>query len=131
MKRGVGLDTCVVLRLLTGVPEDQFARARGFLGECQRIGETVLVCDLVVAEVYHALLYYYDVPKRVALDTLRAFLSSPGVRCTGCAGEILKEYRGTGAGLVDRLTRANLLTQTDRLVSFDRDFCRLGGVQAL
>jgi len=131
VKRGVGLDTCVVLRLLTGVPEEQFARARGFLGECQRVGELVLVSDLVVAEVYHALLYYYDVPKRVALDTLRAFLGSSGVRCTGYAREILKGYRGTGAGLVDRLIRADLLTQTDRLVSFDKDFCRLEGVQAL
>jgi predicted nucleic acid-binding protein len=131
MKRGVGVDTCVVLRLLTGVPEAQFARACSFLGECQHRGEPVLVSDLVVSEVYHALLYYYDVPKRVALDSLRSFLCSPGVRCTGYAGEILKEYRGLGAGLVDRLIRAELLAQAERLVSFDKDFCRLGGVQAL
>ena len=50
MKRGVGVDTCVVVRLLTGVPEDQYARACGFLGECQRQDEPVLVSDLVVAE---------------------------------------------------------------------------------
>jgi hypothetical protein len=33
--------------------------------------------------------------------------------------------------LADRLIRADLLKHTDRLVSFDKDFCRLPNVHAL
>ena len=85
MTPGVGIDTCVVLRLLTGLPEDQAQRARTFLETCARKNVSVLVSDLVTAEAYHALIYFYEVPKKTALDTLRAFLNSPGVRATGCA----------------------------------------------
>jgi len=131
MKSGVGLDSCVVLRLLTGLPQEQFVRARDFLEECQRTGEQVWVNDLVVAEVYHALIYYYDIPPKTALDALRKFLTSPNVRCAGHATEMLAECRGTGAGLGDRLIRADLLDRVDRLVSFDKDFCRLAGVQTI
>lgn len=131
MRRGVGVDTCVVLRLLTGVPEAQFVRARGFFEECQRAGEPVLISDLVVTEVYHALLYYYDVPRRRALDTLRDFLRSPGVRCTGHARDVVENDPGSGVGLVDRLIRADLLEHADRLVTFDKEFCRLDGVRAV
>ena len=131
MRPNVGIDTCVVLRLLTGLPEEQASRARAFLVTCAQKGRRVLVSDLIVAEAYHALVYYYDVPKKVALDTLRAFLCTPGIHGTGNAAGVLADYQGTGAGLVDRLILADLLVHADRLVSFDKDFCRLPGVHAL
>ena len=131
MKTAVGIDTCVVLRLLTGLPEDQADRAGRFFAECRQQDVAILVNDLVVAEVYHALIYFYDVPKAQALAKLQAFLTTPGVLCRGHAPAVLVTYDGKGAGLVDRLIRADLLKQTDRLVSFDKDFCRLPGVHAL
>ncbi|MGI6099175.1 MAG: type II toxin-antitoxin system VapC family toxin [Lentisphaerae bacterium] len=130
MKKVVGIDTCVVLRLLTGLPEDQADRARLFYSDCMQQGVGILVNDLIVAEVYHALIYFYDVPKAQALARLQAFLTTPGVLCRGHAPAVLATYDGKGAGLVDRLIRADLLKQTDRLVSFDKDFCRLPGVHA-
>lgn len=69
--------------------------------------------------------------KKEALDTLRAFLRTPGIHCTGNASGVLADYQGTGAGLADRLIRADLLNHTDSLVSFDKDFCRLPGIHAL
>ncbi|MDD5706576.1 MAG: hypothetical protein PHR35_11670 [Kiritimatiellae bacterium] len=131
MKTTVGIDTCVVLRLLMGVPADQASRAYRFFSDCMRNGVVLLVDDLVVTEVYHALLYFYGVPKGRALDTLRAFLATPGVRCQGNAPDVLASYHGTGAGLADRLILADLREQANHLVSFDRDFCRLPGVRAL
>jgi hypothetical protein len=32
--KAVGIDTCVVLRLLVGLPEDQATRAKAFLDAC-------------------------------------------------------------------------------------------------
>jgi len=131
MTQGVGIDTCVVLRLLTGLPEDQAQRARTFLETCARKNVRVLASDLVVAEAYHALIHFYEVPKKTALDTLRALLNSPGIHATGSAPSVLADYQGTGAGLAERLIRSDLLKHTDRVVSFDKDFCRLPGVHAL
>lgn len=131
MKAAIGIDTCVVLRLLMGLPEDQASRATRFFSDCVRKGVPLLVNDLIIAEVYHALLYFYDVPREKALETLRAFLATPGIQCQGNASDVLESYHGKGAGLTDRLIRADLLKHTDRLVSFDKDFCRLPNVHAL
>lgn len=131
MTKRVGIDTCVVLRLLTGVPEDQAHRAQALLNACARQGTCLLVSDLVVAEAYHALIYYYEVPKKTAVETLRSFLLAPGVHPTGNAPGVLAAYHGTGAGLVDRLIQADYRRETAHIVSFDHDFCRLDGVQAL
>ncbi|MFA5203344.1 MAG: hypothetical protein WC708_02970 [Lentisphaeria bacterium] len=62
---------------------------------------------------------------------MRAFLRSPGVHTTGNAPRVLALYHGTGAGLVDRLILADYHRGTHHVVSFDKDFCRLDGVQEL
>lgn len=129
--KAVGIDTCVVLRLLVGEPEHQAARAKAFLDECYYDGVGVCVSDLVVAESYHALIYHYDVPKLRAAAVLREFLSSPMVTTTGHAMRVVLSYTGTGAGLVDRLIRAELLDHAYEVKTFDRDFARLENVKLL
>jgi len=54
----VGLDTSVVLRLLTGEPELQARRALAELDALASSGAVPLVSDLVVSEVYFALQYH-------------------------------------------------------------------------
>ena len=129
--KAVGIDTCVVLRLLTGLPEDQAARARAFLERCYCDGIDVCVSDMVTAESYHALIYHYDVPKIRAVEVLRDFLSSPMITTTGHALAVIRSYTGTGAGLVDRLVRADLLDHAHEIRTFDRDFASLANVKLL
>lgn len=59
----IGLDTSVVLRLLVGVPAAQARAAQRRLERAIERGESVIVCDLVIAEAYYALQFHYDVPK--------------------------------------------------------------------
>ncbi len=40
-------------------------------------------------------------------------------------------YQGSGAGLVDRLIRAELLEHTYEIRTFDRDFAKLENVEML
>ena len=101
--KAVGIDTCVVLRLLVGEPEEQAVRAKAFIDACYYDGIDVCVSDMVVAESYHALIYHYGVPKPKAVETLRSFLSAPMITATGHAMPVVMSYNGTGAGLVDRL----------------------------
>lgn len=129
--KAVGIDTCVVLRLLIGEPERQAEAARQFVERCHYTGVDVCVSDMVVAEVCHALIYHYGVPKREAARVLGEFLGSPMVTPTGHAMSVLSAYEGTGAGLVDRLIRMDLLNHAHEITTFDRDFARLGNVTLL
>ena len=44
--QGVGLDTSVVLRILTGTPEEQYTRALAFLRQAREERTPVFVSDL-------------------------------------------------------------------------------------
>jgi predicted nucleic acid-binding protein len=129
--KAVGVDTCVVLRLLVGEPEDQARQAKAYVEQCYYNGTEVCVSDLVVAESYHALIYHYEVPKLRAVEALRDLLGSPMITTTGHALPVVMSYQGTGAGMVDRLIRAELLDHTYEIKTFDRDFAKLDNVVLL
>ncbi len=129
--KAVGIDTCVVLRLLVGEPRPQAETARQFVERCYYEGVDVCVSDMVVSEAYHALIHHYGVPKRQAVETLRGFLASPMITPTGHAMSVVSTYEGTGAGLVDRLIRMDLLNHAHEVKTFDRDFSRLENVTLL
>lgn len=129
--KSVGLDTCVVLRLLIGEPEEQAKSAFNFLEECYFSKTKVFVSDIVVVEAYHAICHHYEVPRKKAAQVLLDFLSSPMITPTGHALTVLSDYKGTGAGLVDRLIRSDLLDHAHEIVTFDKDFAKLPNISLL
>ncbi|HEY5441835.1 MAG TPA: PIN domain-containing protein [Gemmatimonadaceae bacterium] len=129
----VGLDTSVVLRLLTGTPPHQAETARGLLASAQ---EPVTLSDLVVGETYFALRHHYAVPHADAVRPLTALLSDPRVRGSGVARAVLAEASSRGPaksrpGLIDRLIHADYGRDDLQLVTFDRDLARIPGVRLL
>ncbi len=129
--KALGLDTSVVLRLLVGEPKKQATAAQKVLNQCFLDGTQVFVSDMVVGETYHALIYHYETTKQEAVAALLKLLTSPMISTTGHAIAVLSEYRGTGAGLMDRLIRTDLLEQADEVVTFDKDFAKLPNVKIL
>lgn len=127
----IGLDTSVVLRLLTGLPENQATNAREFLTSAHDEKVMPVVSDLVVAETYYALCYHYEVPKRDAVRQLRAFLESGWVEPVGIALTALSETQGGQVGLVDRMIRQQSLQNGHDLVTFDSRLSRLPHVRLL
>ena len=67
----IGLDTSVVLRLLTGVPAKHADAARTMLTASR---ETICISDLVVSETYFALRHHYAVPHADAAHAMAALL---------------------------------------------------------
>ena len=91
----IGLDTSVVLRLLVGVPEAQARAAQRRLEHAIEQGESVIVCDLVIAEAYYALQFHYDVPKAEARRMLMRFVRSGVVTVEPReAEEVLGRHQG-------------------------------------
>ena len=126
-----GLDTSVILRLLTGEPETQALAAKEFVLNCADKGISLQVSDLAVGESYYALTYHYGAAKAAAVSSLLDLLTSPMMSPTGQAVEVLRDYRATGAGLMDRLIRADYLREADTVVTFDRHFAKLSQVTRL
>lgn len=129
----VGLDTSVVLRLLIGEPEVQ---ARCALDEVQRLtgrGDTLLMSDLVVSEVYFALQYHYGVPKAEALRLIGTFLADSGIKAQGAAATVLKvpNLASANPGFVDRLIHAEYMQSAKEMVTFEKAGARLMGVRVL
>jgi len=101
----IGLDTSVVVRLVVGLPEAQARAARRRLEQALERSERVVVCDVVLAETYHALHHHYGVPKSEARSILERFAKS-GVVTIEPADAVGALEAKSGAGLVDRLIHA-------------------------
>ena len=128
-----GLDTSVVLRLLTGMPENL---AQCALSEVQRKiehGDTLLVSDLVVSEAYFALQHHYGMPKAEALDLLSSFLCETGIKALGAAVSVLAtpNLASANPGFVDRLIHAEYRRQAGETLTFEKAAGRLPGTRVL
>lgn len=130
----VGLDTSIVVRLLSGQPEDLAAVALRDLRKRQRARDRVLVSDLVLAETYYALQYHYGATKKATLDALRAFFEAPSIEGTGEITEVLATpgLESAKPGLIDRLIhRAYLHSGAEKILTFEKAAAKLPGVRVL
>lgn len=128
-----GLDTTIVVRLLSGDPPGQAEIARQTLASLKAGGEIPMVDDLAVAEAYFALWYHYGIPKAEVLAALKRLLESGDVIPTGLAANILKIEHLAAAkpGFVDRLIHAGYQQRNTTLITFERASARLPGVRVL
>lgn len=129
-----GLDTSVVLCLLTGEPENLARRANEIINSRGGRGPAVYVSDLVASEAYFVLRHHYQVPHKAAVSTMYALLADARVECTGIALGVFDEMRSGSAvpGLMDRLIHADYERNAGApILTFDRDAARLPGAELL
>ena len=132
MIRRYGIDTSVLVRLLTGDPARDFeycvSRLRSLIEEER---SEIFVSNQVVGEAYVAVQYHYGVSQAEAraslLDALRSGLVSPLNGHTVI--EALEASRG--AGLLDRLIADDYARSGTEVLTLDRKMAVLSGVQRL
>jgi len=130
----VGLDTSILVRVLTGEPRDLALVALSFLLERQKAGDRVIVSDWVVAEAYYALQHHYGASKRDTLDALGDFLASPGIEGTGDVVAVLAtpDLESAKPGFVDRVIHRNYLRSgAEEVATFERAAAKLPNVHVL
>ena len=130
----VGLDTSVVVRLLTGEPEDLAGVALRYLMNRRREGDRVLVSDWVLAETYYALQHHYNASKKDTLNALRSFLATPGIEGTGEVPEVIAApgLESAKPGFIDRVIHANYLRSgVEEMATFEKAAARLPAVRVL
>jgi len=119
----VGLDTSVVLRLLTGAPALQSQLAQSYI---EGASSPVVVSDLAVSEAYFALRHHYAVPHAKAVAALLALLNDSRIQGSGNARQVLTQMKSsTKPGLIDRLICADYARDDLETLTFDRDFAAL------
>src|SRR5947207_16028366 len=98
----LGLDTSVLLRLLTGQPPREAGVARRRLEQAVRDEEEILATDLALGEAYFALQHHYGTPKEEARRQILAMLRSNVVLAS--PPEAVRAFESVpGAGVMDRL----------------------------
>lgn len=132
MTRRFGIDTSILVRLLTGEPEADFAHCvSGLRVLIEEEGAEILASNQVIGEAYVVVQHHYGVTRDEAraglLDVLHSGLVAP---LNGRSALTSIEASG-GAGLIDRLiaddyARAGLVGLT-----LDRKMSGLAGVRLL
>ena len=127
-----GIDTSVLVRLLTGRPAEDFNYALARLTQLRAAQPTpIVVSSLVVAEAYAVLQHHYRLTKEGSRTVLRdAFVSgllapSPG----SGADEALNAP--SDPGLADRLIAIDYTRHGQITLTLDRKMAALPGCQRL
>ena len=127
-----GIDTSILVRLLTGRPEDTYLACRSAL---QRMiedrGVRIFVSNMVIGEAYVAVQHHYGVTKQDARDGLLKVLKSGMVSPLHGRSVLTAIASRSGAGLLDRLIAADY--RRAELVTFtlDRRMSRLPATELL
>jgi len=128
------VDTSVVLRVLTGMPEPLATVVRTRLEGLWINGLVVDVCDLVVSETYFALQQSYGLSKENALDVLTKLSVHPGFRLSGAVTAALQTPNLAKArpGFIDRVIHGTCVTDDESfMLTCERDAKRLAHVEVI
>ncbi len=128
-----GLDTSVVLRLLTGQPQDLAARALTRYQDGIAAGDDFCVSDVVAAEAYFALQQHYRKTKEEALEALRGFSSGEGISFSQnfVASINTPDIHKANPGFVDRMLVSGYREQGQITLSCEKSFRRLADTEVI
>ena len=127
-----GTDTSVLMRLLTGHPEDEYQRCRQGLGRMVEEDQAeIFASNQVIGEAYIALQHHYGISKPDARQSLTQVLTSGLIGpLNGQPVLIILSEQG-GAGLLDRLIADDYSRQVYETITLDRRMARLPQVGRL
>ena len=128
-----GLDTSVVLRLLTGQPQDLAARTLARYQDGIAAGDDFCVSDVVAAEAYFALQQHYRKTKEEALEALRGFSSGEGISFSQnfAASINTPNIHKANPGFVDRMLVSGYREQGQITLSCEKSFKRLANTEVI
>lgn len=124
------LDANVALRFLTGEPEEMARESKDLMGRAERGEVTLVVADLVMAEVVWVLRSFYRHPMDRIRDTLSAFAAAPGIEAerSEVVTEALDLAADKNVDFVDAYLALRAAGSGETVCTFDStDFKRLPG----
>ena len=127
-----GIDTSVLVRLITTQPQAEFRRCQA---ELTRIVEQenaeVFASNQVIGEAYVAVQFHYGVSKEDARVALNGALTSGLVAPLNGQPVLAALRESGGAGLVDRLIAEDYSRGVSETLTLDRSMGALPGVRRI
>ena len=133
MKKRYGIDTSILVRLMTGDPAKDYARTVKFLESLleQKPGADIVASNQVIGEAYIAVRHHYGISKADARAALLSVLTS-GLTTPQNGAAVLDSIRHTeGCGLLDRLIVDDYSRQGVETLTNDRKMGALPGATRL
>jgi len=132
MRQRFGIDTSILVRLVTGEPTLAFDETVAVLTRMvEREHDSFFASNMVIGEAYIALQHHYGINKATARSGLRSVLTSGLVAPSH--GEAVLEALATarGCGLIDRLIALQYSTDDMTTITLDRKMAALPRVTRL
>ena len=131
-----GVDTSVLLRVLTGQPVALAQKVRARLKDLWRSGVQCGVCDVVVSEAYYALQHSYGISKEKAILALKQLAENPGFKFSdaACAALATPNLAKASPGFIDRVIHGTYVPDADgehMMLTCERDAKKLGAVEVI
>jgi predicted nucleic acid-binding protein len=131
MTRRFGIDTSVLVRLVTGEPAALYDACLAALRREVGAGATLHVSTQVVGEAYVAIQHHYGIDKAHVRRGLAQVLTS-GLVHPECGDEMIRELAADGgAGLVDRLIALEYRLRDCVTLTLDRRMAGLPNCRGL
>ena len=133
MSARYGIDTSILVRLVTGLPESSFEQTVQTLSNMvEKEGAQLHASAMVIGEAYIALQHHYGVSKPDARFGLIQALSSGLIKPVhGAATLQVIAQAASGCGLMDRLIAHDYERSTLDVLTLDRKMARLPGAKRL
>ena len=127
------LDTSVLVRILTGLPQPLAANVAMALEKKRRAGDSFVVSNLVLSEAYYAVQHHYGVDKAAALEALRVLSLQRGFEFSDEAKRALAlpNIAKASPGFVDRLIHGEQVARGVKVLSCEKDFRKLPDTELL
>ena len=126
MTQRFGIDTSVLVRLATGVPQIQFQRTVDKLTVLiEKQGAQIVASNQVIGESYIALQHHYGVEKIDARTALAGVLQSGLVEALRGQSTLDALAATKGCGLMDRLIAATYNEEGHTTLTLDKKMAKL------
>ena len=127
-----GIDTSVLVRLITSLPDAEYRRCQAELTRMvEQERAELFASNQVIGEAFIAVQHHYGVSKADALAALTGALTS-GLVAPLNGQPVLNALQETGgAGLIDRLIAEDYSRTVSETLTLDRRMAALPGVRRL
>ena len=124
-----GLDTSVIVRIISGLPEGSAEKVGQRIAADIAGGDVFTVSALVLSEAYFALQHHYAFTKEEALQSLIAFSRTDGIKIPDSLKSILQSANlaKSNPGFVDRMIVSEYASLGSDTYSCEKSFRRLTG----
>lgn len=128
------IDANIILRYLTLEPPEQAEKVTRLFERLATGEVSVVVDEIVVAEVVWTLASYYRVPRKDIAEVMLNFIAVPGVECR--SDEVVRRalvlFDDKNIDFADALLCARMLEEGEAgIYSFDRHFDRATGIRRI